>query len=121
MQPVPRASPTIATCTGTFSTAAQTQIAVVPQAQPSVLPTQQQVRNNPNNQVVYAVPDAIPVQDIVPQMVAQSPTPYLSVMVLTAPGIPVVSGIPVHGQVDVNAAALHGVPMVQPLVSNIIF
>lgn len=112
MQPVPRASPIIATCSGTFPTAAQTQIAVVPQAQPSVLmPTQQQVPNNPNNQVVYAAPGAIPVQ-------AQNPTQYPSGMVATAPCIP---GIPVHGQVDVNATALHGVPMVQPLVSNINF
>lgn len=114
VKPVPCASPMIASCTSTLPTAAQTQRAVFPQAQPSVLmPTQQQV---PNSLVLYATPaGTIPVQRIVPQVVAQIPTQYQSCMVPTIPGIP---GVP--GQVDVNTAAQHGVPTVQPVVSKII-
>lgn len=114
VQPVPCASPMIATCTSTLPTAAQTYMAVVPQAQPSVLmPIQQQV---PNSLVLYATPaGTIRLQCIVPQVVAQIPTKYQSCMVPTIPGIP---GVP--GQVDVNTAAQHGVPTVQPVVSKII-
>lgn len=99
------------TCTSTLPTAAQTQMAVGPQAQPSVLlrSTQQQVRNNP---VLYDSPGVMPVQGIVPEVVAENPTQYQSGMVATTPGVP--------GQVDVNTAAPHDVPTVQPVVSNII-
>lgn len=101
----------IASCTSTLPTAAQTQMAVFPQAQPSVLmPTQQQVSNS---LVQYATPaGTIPVQYIVPQVVVQISTQYQSCMVPTIPGVP--------GQVDVNTAAQHGVPTVQPVVSKII-
>ena len=104
MQPIPGTPPV---ATGTLPTATQTQMAVVPQAQPSVLmPTQQQ--HIPNNQVLYAAPGAIPV---VPQVVAQNPIQYQPGMVATTPGVPVA------GQVDVNTASSYGVPTVQPVVS----
>ena len=101
MQPIPGTQPV---ATGTLPTATQTQMAVVPQAQPSVLmPTQQQ--HVPNNQVLYAAPGAIPVQGVVPQVVAQNPLQYQPGMVATTPG-----------QVDVNTASSYGVPAVQPVV-----
>ena len=105
MQPIPGTPPV---ATGTLPTATQTQMAVVPQAQPSVLmPTQQHV---PNNQVLYAAPGAIPVQGVVPQVVAQNPLQYQPGMVAATPGLPVA------GQVDVNTASSYGVPTVQPVV-----
>ena len=101
MQPIPGTQPV---ATGTLPTATQTQMAVVPQAQSSVLmPTQQQ--HVPNNQVLYAAPGAIPVQGVVPQVVAQNPLQYQPGMVATTPG-----------QVDVNTASSYGVPAVQPVV-----
>ena len=106
VQPIPGTQPV---ATGTLPTATQTQMAVVPQAQPSVLmPTQQHV---PNNQVLYAAPGTIPVQGVVPQVVAQNPLQYQPGMVATTPGLPVA------GQVDVNTASSYGVPAVQPVVS----
>lgn len=106
MQPIPGTPPV---ATGTLPTATQTQMAVVPQAQPSVLmPAQQHV---PNNQVLYAAPGAIPVQGVVPQVVAQNAIQYQPGMVATTPGVPVA------GQVDVNTASSYGVPTVQPVVS----
>lgn len=106
MQPIPGTPPV---ATGTLPTATQTQMAVVPQAQSSVLmPTQQHI---PNNQVLYAAPGAIPVQGVVPQVVAQNPLQYQPGMVATTPGVPVA------GQVDVNTASSYGVPAVQPVVS----
>ena len=106
MQPIPGTPPV---ATGTLPTATQTQMAVVPQAQASVLmPAQQHV---PNNQVLYAAPGTIPVQGVVPQVVAQNPIQYQPGMVATTPGVPVA------GQVDVNTASSYGVPTVQPVVS----
>lgn len=90
---------------------------VVPQAQPSVL--MQVPIYNPNNQVLYAAPGAIPVHGIVPQVVAQNPTQHQSGMVATALS-PAVPSVPEPGQVDVNTAAPHGVPAVQAVVSDII-
>ena len=106
MQPIPGTQPVT---TGTLPTATQTQMAVVPQAQPSVLMSTQQ--HVPNNQVLYATPGTIPVQGVVPQVVAQNPIQYQPGMVATTPGVPVA------GQVDVNTASLYGVPAVQPVVS----
>ena len=106
MQPIPGTQPV---ATGTLPTATQTQMAVVPQAQPSVLMSTQQ--HVPNNQVLYATPGTIPVQGVVPQVVAQNPIQYQPGMVATTPGVPVA------GQVDVNTASLYGVPAVQPVVS----
>ena len=106
VQPIPGTPPV---ATGTLPTATQTQMAVVSQAQPSVLmPTQQQ--HIPNNQVLYASPGTIPVQGVVPQVVAQNPIQYQPGMVATTPGVPVA------GQVDVNTASSYGVPAVQPVV-----
>lgn len=106
MQPIPGTPPV---ATSTLTTATQTQMAVVSQAQPSVLmPTQQHV---PNNQVLYAAPGAIPVQGVVPQVVAQNPIQYQPGMVATTPGVPVA------GQMDVNTASSYGLPTVQPVVS----
>lgn len=106
MQPIPGTPPV---ATSTLTTATQTQMAVVSQAQPSVLmPTQQHV---PNNQVLYAAPGSIPVQGVVPQVVAQNPIQYQPGMVATTPGVPVA------GQMDVNTASSYGLPTVQPVVS----
>lgn len=106
VQPIPGTPPV---ATGTLPTATQTQMAVVSQAQQSVLmPTQQQ--HIPNNQVLYASPGTIPVQGVVPQVVAQNPLQYQPGMVATTPGGPVA------GQVDVNTASSYGVPAVQPVV-----
>ena len=106
MQPIPGTPPV---ATGTLPTASQTQMAVVPQAQPSVLmPAQQHV---PSNQVLYAAPGGIPVQGVIPQVVTQNPIQYQPGMVATTPGVPVA------GQVDINTASPYGVPTVQPVVS----
>ena len=107
MQPIPGTQPV---ATGTLPTATQTQMAVVPQAQPSVLMSTQQ-QHIPNNQVLYASPGTIPVQGVVPQVVAQNPLQYQPGMVAATPGVPVA------GQVDVNTASSYGVPAVQPVVS----
>lgn len=93
-QPDPCASPMTATSTSTLPTAAPTQMAVAPQAQPSVVTpsTQQQISND---QVLYV-----------------SQPQYQSGMVATTTGVP--------GHVDVNTAEPHAVPTVQPVVSKII-
>ena len=107
VQPIPGTPPV---ATGTLPTATQTQMAVVPQAQPSVLMSTQQ-QHIPNNQVLYASPGTIPVQGVVPQVVAQNPLQYQPGMVAAT------AGVPVAGQVDVNTASSYGVPAVQPVVS----
>ena len=83
---------------------AQTQAAVIPQAQPSVLvPAQQQV---PNNHMLYAAaPGAVPVQGMVPQVVPHDPTQYQAGVVPANPAV--------------TPGAPYGVPGIQPIVSSL--
>ena len=116
VQPVPGTSPVAlppGTSPGALPTVSQPQVAVLPQAQPAsvLIPPQQQV---PNNQVLYAAPSAMPVQGVIPQVVAQNPTQYQSGMVTATPGGPIT------GQVDPNTATPYGAPAIQPVVSDII-
>lgn len=106
----------VAAYTGTLPAAAQTQVAVMPQAQPSVLvPPQQQV---PNNQVLYAAPSAMPVQNMVPQVVAQDPAQYQSGVVPGNHGM--TPATPVTGQAEMSAAQYGATPGMQQVVSYMI-
>ena len=113
VQSLPAAS--IASYPGTMPAIAQTQAAVIPQAQPSVLvPAQQQV---PNNHMLYAAaPGAVPVQGMVPQVVPHDPTQYQAGVVPANPAV--TPGAPVAGQTDLSAAP-YGVPGIQPIVSSL--
>jgi len=112
VQSLPAAS--IASYPGTMPARAQTQAAVIPQAQPSVLvPAQQQV---PNNHMLYAAaPGAVPVQGMVPQVVPHDPTQYQAGVVPANPAV--TPGAPVAGQTDLSAAP-YGVPGIQPIAQG---
>lgn len=105
VQTVPGAP--IAAYPGTYP-AAQTQVAVMPQAtQQSVMVPSQQLANS--QQVMYAAPGAM-----VPQAVQPDPTPLMSVP--TPQGVP--PGALVAGQTDPNTMQ-YGIPAMQQIVSNI--